>query len=48
VGALLGALVYEVMRGSEENAKEVLEEPPVKKLEVVEIKKNEEDVVKQA
>ncbi|MFL5702721.1 MAG: MIP/aquaporin family protein [Ktedonobacteraceae bacterium] len=48
VGALLGALVYEVMRGSEENAKEVLEDPPVKKLEVVEIKKYEEDAVEQA
>ncbi len=44
VGAMLGAFVYEVMR-SQENAKEVLEEPPIKKLEVVQIKKNEEDAV---
>jgi MIP family channel proteins len=47
VGAILGALVYEVMRGSQENAKEVLEEPPLKKLEVVQIKKREEDAVTQ-
>src|SRR5207237_10411420 len=33
IGAVLGALAYELIRGSEENAKEALEEPPVKKIE---------------
>lgn len=33
IGALLGALVYERLRGSEEHAKDVLDELPVKKKE---------------
>lgn len=36
VGALLGALVYELLRGSEENAKPVLDELPVRKKKSVE------------
>ena len=43
IGAILGALLYEFLRGDAENAKAVLEEPPIKKWEVVEVKKNEED-----
>jgi MIP family channel proteins len=34
-GAALGALIYEILRGSEENAKPVLEELPVKKAESI-------------
>jgi MIP family channel proteins len=36
VGALLGALMYELIRGSEKNAKDVLEELPVKRKKSVE------------
>jgi glycerol uptake facilitator-like aquaporin len=36
VGACLGALVYELCRGGEENAKDVLDELPVKKKKSVE------------
>jgi MIP family channel proteins len=43
IGAILGALIYEFLRGDSENARAVLEEPPIKKWEVVEVKKNEED-----
>ncbi|MBV9228957.1 MAG: aquaporin family protein [Chloroflexi bacterium] len=35
-GAILGALIYEVMRGSEEYAKPALDELPVKKVEKLE------------
>ncbi len=31
IGAVLGAVIYEVIRGDEENAKDVLEEFPVSK-----------------
>ena len=45
IGGLLGALAYELIRGDEENAKEVLEEPPIKKTEILEKKPPEADAV---
>ena len=47
IGAVLGAVAYELIRGSEENAKDVLEEPPVKKIEFLQKKEQPEtDTVK--
>ena len=42
IGAVLGALAYELIRGSEENAKDALEEPPVKKIEFLQKRKQPE------
>ena len=47
IGAVLGAVAYDLIRGSEENAKDVLEEPPVKKIEFLQKKEQPEtDTVK--
>lgn len=48
IGGLLGALAYELIRGDEENAKDVLEEPPIKKVEFLQKKPPEADTVKNA
>ena len=42
IGAALGALAYELIRGGNENAKDALEEPPVKKIEFLQKRKQPE------
>jgi len=46
IGALIGALIYELIRGSEVHAKDVLEELPVKKKGVEQLKLPDTDMVK--
>ena len=46
IGALIGALIYELIRGSEVHAKDVLEELPVKKKGVEQLKLPDADMVK--